>query len=67
MTVVHEQRNGVCVGCAEAGEPVEWLLAEARGHSDEVDVPGCGCGHGWEYHGPELPGCAECRCREVLS
>lgn len=36
MDVVHEQVDGVCVGCEEAGGPVEWLLAEARGHSDEV-------------------------------
>lgn len=22
----------------------------------------CRCGHGWEYHGPEVPGCCECGC-----
>jgi hypothetical protein len=25
----------------------------------------CWCGHGWEYHGPEVPGCVECRCRRI--
>jgi hypothetical protein len=25
----------------------------------------CACGHGWEYHGPEVPGCVECRCRTL--
>ena len=25
----------------------------------------CECGHGWEYHGPEVPGCVECRCRAL--
>jgi hypothetical protein len=65
--VVHEQRDGVCIGCADGGVPVEWLLAEARGHSDEVDdlseVRCVNCGHAEEYHGPEVPGCVECRCR----
>lgn len=26
----------------------------------------CSCGHGWEYHGPEPPGCVECRCTSVV-
>lgn len=36
--VVHEQRDGFCTGCRQLGEPVEWVLAEDRGHSDEIDV-----------------------------
>lgn len=35
---------------------------------DEVDaqemVWAC-CGHAQMYHGPEVPGCAECRCRHT--
>lgn len=37
--VIHEERDGVCIGCEQFGEPVEWLLAEARGHSDEKGQP----------------------------
>jgi hypothetical protein len=33
--IIHEEREGFCVGCEQFGLPVEWLLAEARGHSDE--------------------------------
>lgn len=25
----------------------------------------CNCGHPWDYHGPEVPGCVECRCRRI--
>lgn len=25
----------------------------------------CPCGHAWDMHGPEAPGCVECRCRET--
>jgi hypothetical protein len=26
---------------------------------------GCQCGHAWEYHGPEVPGCVECQCSRL--
>lgn len=40
---------------------VEAALAAA----DAWDREHCGCGHGWEYHGPEVPGCCECKCRNI--
>ncbi len=30
---------------------------------EPAEVGTCSCGHGWQYHGPEVPGCCECRCR----
>lgn len=43
-----------CSGCAADQK------TDATNATDER--PGCVCGHGWEYHGPEVPGCCECTC-----
>ena len=38
------------------GEAVEGMLRARFG---------CQCGHAWEYHGPEVPGCVECQCSRL--
>ena len=36
--------------------------------TEEQEMPDrCQCGHTWEYHGPEVPGCCECTCRDLPS
>ena len=53
-------------------------IAKAREHdqhetqhpdaTEEQEMPDrCQCGHTWEYHGPEVPGCCECTCRDLPS
>ena len=33
--------------------------------SAESDAGWSCCGHAGYYHGPEVPGCVECRCRNI--
>ena len=40
------------------------MTADQRGDGMSEHVA-CRCGHAWERHGPEVPGCVECRCRRL--
>lgn len=30
-----------------------------------LGLEGCACGHPWDMHGPEAPGCVECECEYI--